>query len=344
MWIVIVGGTFSFFASMGIGANDAANAFATSIGSKSLTIRNAVILAVVFESSGAVLMGNHVVNTIRKGIADYECFEDDPYSLMYGCMWVCLSVGMWLFVASKYEMPVSTTHSCVGAMIGMTICLKGTDCVIWYEEKETFPYIGGVSGIIISWIVSPVFSGLIASSIFAAVRSGLLRIENSFNRCIYIFPGIVGFCVTLNSFYIIYKGAKGIGLDETSLGESCLWSFGLGAGSAILTIPFVKKTKHYIETYFEKIESEKIEAEEEDSSKSIENVGYHNTIINKDEVVAAIHDNAEVFDPKTEELFKFLQVFTAMCDSFSHGANDVANAVGPFATILSIYNLSLIHI
>lgn len=338
LWIVIVGGTFSFFASMGIGANDAANAFATSIGSKSLTIRNAVILAVVFESSGAVLMGNHVVNTIRKGIADYECFEDDPYSLMYGCMWVCLSVGMWLFVASKYEMPVSTTHSCVGAMIGMTICLKGTDCVIWYEEKETFPYIGGVSGIIISWIVSPVFSGLIASSIFAAVRSGLLRIENSFNRCIYIFPGIVGFCVTLNSFYIIYKGAKGIGLDETSLGESCLWSFGLGAGSAILTIPFVKKTKHHIETYFEKIEAEKIEAEEDDSSKSIENAGYHNTIISKDEVVTAIHDNAEMFDPKTEELFKFLQVFTAMCDSFSHGANDVANAVGPFATILSIYN------
>ena len=132
LWIVVVGGAFSFFAAMGIGANDAANAFATSIGSKSLTIRNAVILAVVFESSGAVLMGNHVVNTIRKGIADYECFEDDPYSLMYGCMWVCLSVGMWLFLASKYEMPVSTTHSCVGAMIGMTICLKGTDCVIWY--------------------------------------------------------------------------------------------------------------------------------------------------------------------------------------------------------------------
>ena len=88
LWIVITGGVFSFFASMGIGANDAANAFATSVGSKTLTIRQAVILAAIFETSGAILMGNHVTNTIRKGIADHQCFEDNPEVLMYGCMWV----------------------------------------------------------------------------------------------------------------------------------------------------------------------------------------------------------------------------------------------------------------
>ena len=106
---------------MGIGANDAANAFASSIGSKSLTVKQAVVLACIFESLGATLMGNHVVNTIRKGIADYECFNDEPYVFMYGCMWVCFSVGIWLFLSSKYEMPVSTTHSCVGGMIGMVL-------------------------------------------------------------------------------------------------------------------------------------------------------------------------------------------------------------------------------
>ena len=72
-------------------------------GSKSLTIKNAVIMAAIFESSGAILMGGHVVNTIRKGIADYECFEDEPYVLMYGCMWVCFSVGCWLTVVSDYN-------------------------------------------------------------------------------------------------------------------------------------------------------------------------------------------------------------------------------------------------
>ena len=110
-WILITGGIFSFFAAMGIGANDAANAFATSVGSKALTIKQAVVLAAIFETAGAVLMGSHVTNTIRKGIADYKCFELQPELLMYGCMWVVLAVGLWLFLASKYEMPVSTTHS-----------------------------------------------------------------------------------------------------------------------------------------------------------------------------------------------------------------------------------------
>ena len=131
LWIIITSGAFAFFASMGIGANDAANAFATSIGSKALTLRQAVVLAAIFETLGAILMGSHVTDTIRKGISDYKCFEDEPEILMYGCMWVILSVGLWLFLASKYEMPVSTTHSCVGGMIGMTIMLKGSDCVVW---------------------------------------------------------------------------------------------------------------------------------------------------------------------------------------------------------------------
>ena len=147
LWIVIVGGIFMFIAAMGIGANDVANAFATSIGSKALTIKSAVIIATIFEFAGALLMGSHVTETIRKGIADLECFEHQPAILMYGCMYVLLSVGIWLFVASKLDMPVSTTHSCVGGMIGMTLVLGGADCVIWYKPIDTFPYISGVSGI-----------------------------------------------------------------------------------------------------------------------------------------------------------------------------------------------------
>ena len=190
-WIVITGGVFAFIAAMGIGANDVANAYATSVGSKALTIKQAVICATIFESSGAILMGSHVTKTIRKGIADYECFEDDPGALMYGCMWVCFSVGAWLFIASKYEMPVSTTHSCVGGMIGMTIALKGTQCVNWYESRDMFPYIGGVSGIIISWIVSPVFSAIISTSLFGLMRKFILRSSQSFNRTTYLFPVLI---------------------------------------------------------------------------------------------------------------------------------------------------------
>ena len=103
-WIIIVGGCFAFFAAMGIGANDAANAFATSIGSKALTMKGAVIIATIFEFSGALLMGSHVTETIRKDIANYECFQESPEILMYGCMYVLLSIGLWLFLASKFEM------------------------------------------------------------------------------------------------------------------------------------------------------------------------------------------------------------------------------------------------
>ena len=237
-WIVVTGGIFAFVAAMGIGANDVANAYATSIGSKSLTIRQAVILASIFEAGGAILMGSHVTKTIRKGIADYKCFEDDPGSLMYGSMWVCFSVALWLFIASKYEMPVSTTHSCVGGIIGMTLALKGSDCVIWYQEKDTFPFIGGVAGIVASWVVSPVFSAILSSSLFGILRTCFLRSQDSFSRSSYVFPIMVGTTVTLNTFYIVYKGAKGLGLHKTPLGVAFAVAFGIGGASALITLGF----------------------------------------------------------------------------------------------------------
>lgn len=377
-WIVIAGGIFSFIAAMGIGANDVANAYATSVGSKALTIKQAVILASVFETSGALLMGSHVTKTIRKGIADYECFEDDPGTLMYGSMCVCLSVGLWLFLASKYEMPVSTTHSCVGGMIGMTMVLKGSDCVIWYEEKDSFPYVGGVLGIVASWVVSPLFSAIISGSVFASIRAFVLRNENSYNRTTILFPILIGSVTTINSFFIIYKGAKGLGLNDTSFDTACIWSFGLGAASGIMILPFTNKIKSKIDERFGiAFDMDTISDSEESIdiqfNDSANNSSANNSSANKDSTnsivccsalqkhlsenlnadideiiknnrgVSTIHDDAEKFEPKTEEYFKSLQVFTAICGSFSHGANDVANAIGPFAAIYMIGRDDVVH-
>ena len=372
--IVIAGGLFSFIAAMGIGANDVANAYATAVGSNALTIKQAVVLASVFETGGAIFMGSHVSKTIRKGIADYECFENDPGPLMYGCMSVCLSVGMWLFIASKYEMPVSTTHSCVGGMIGMTMVLKGARCVVWYEEKELFPYVGGVAGIVLSWVISPVFSAVISSTLYGIIRQVIMRSEHSFTRTKYLFPVLVGGTVSLNAFFIIYKGAKGLGLDETPLNVACAWAFGIGGASGLAIIPFLptisEKAENAInnknnnnkitieeqENNYEEQKNNNINVQPEIVSNETSNdtsnnpsmcnklVNYVNdslkfdidNIIEEDEIVAKIHEEAEVFDPKTEEFFKSIQVFTAICDSFSHGANDVANAIGPFMAIYII--------
>ena len=252
-------------------------------------------------------------------------------------MWVVLSVGLWLFLACFYEMPVSTTHSCVGGMIGMTLVLGGSDCVIWYQKLDTFPYVGGVSGIVISWFLSPIFSGFIASFIFYTIRHLVLRKNFDSKRLNFIYPLLIGSTMTINTFFIIYKGAKGLGLHKTSIEVAIGSAFGIGGLSAIITIPFVPKIKKYVH---EKIGKQ---------SQEIEMTTIENAIINNQDIlniqsttelekVVSLHKDAEKFDPKTEEVFKYLQIFTAICDSFSHGANDVANAVGPFAAIYTIYH------
>lgn len=378
LWVVIVGGMFAFFAAAGIGSNDAANAFATSVGSKALTIKQAVVLAAIFETAGAILMGSHVTNTIRKGIADYKCFEDDPYLLMYGCMWVIFAVGTWLFIASYYEMPVSTTHSCVGGMIGMAIALKGSNCVIWYKAVDTFPYVGGVSGIVMSWFLSPVFSGLIAMMVFYATRKCVLRHSFDTYRINIAYPVLIGSTLCINTFFIIYKGAKGLGLHKTPLDVAFGVAFGTGIISGLITIPIVPKLKSYVNQKFltsvgsdagssrnsspanrtnstnnggpvvlhssktntsTNTNTVEIKTELPSIERSLQNNRDEYNIRSEREMsrVVRLHTSAEKFDPKTEEVFKYLQIFTAICDSFSHGANDVANAIGPFAAIYTIY-------
>lgn len=352
LWIVIAGGITSFTAAMGIGANDVANAFASSIGSRALTVKSAVVIASIFECAGAVLMGSHVTKTIRKGIADYECFEDSPDIFIYGCFSVLLSVTLWLFLASYFEMPVSTTHSCVGGMIGMTMLAGGTDCVIWYKETDSFPYVGGVSGIVLSWFLSPIFSAIVAGSIFFITRLTVLRRENSFNKSYVLLPVLVGLTLLLNSFFIIYKGGKGIGLDDISESTAILISLGIGLVSGLAIVPFIPILKSRVEQRF--VDNNSPERKcilnneiviTDDMSKCEKcithvrnNINYdiRGEIINNDRV-KDIHDNSEKFDERTEESFKYLQIFTAICDSFSHGANDVANAIGPYAAIVSIY-------
>eukprot|EP00466_Bigelowiella_natans_P017859 jgi/Bigna1/39138/e_gw1.30.120.1 len=356
-WIVVMCGIFAFVAACGIGANDVANAFATSVGSKALTLKQAVLIAAFFEMAGAVLMGSHVARTIRKGIADHKCFEDNPALLMHGMMSVVAAVGIWLFVATKLELPVSTTHSTIGGIIFMTLtATSNSDCVIWYKPTDTFPYFKGVSAVVLSWVLSPVFSAVVAGALFYIIRACVLRSDQAFLRSIYTYPLLVGLTLTLNTFYIIYKGSKSIDLDDIELNVAVGAAFGVGGGAAIILIPFVTRLKRYVETLdFAAKDTEKGEPTIGNSNK-IEPIGSQSKPaksfrdklangINKnlhliteiDDTTKNIHKNAEVFDPRAEEVFKYLQVFTAMCDAFAHGANDVANAMGPFAATYIIW-------
>ena len=124
-----------------------------------------------------------------------ECFEDNPGILMYGMMCVVYTTGFWLLLASFLELPVSTTHSTVGGIVGMAMAYRGAECVVWYEKEDVFPFLKGISSIVASWVLSPVFSGILAVMLFVSVRTFVLRSENCFERSFWVYPILV--CATI---------------------------------------------------------------------------------------------------------------------------------------------------
>jgi len=372
-WIVVFGGIVAFMAAAGIGANDVANAYATSVGSKALTVPQACFLAVIFEFAGAVLAGNTVAKTIRKGIADHSCYDDgfmDAGLLMYGCLCVVASVGMWLFLASYLEMPVSTTHSAVGGMVGMAVVTKGSGCVTWFKEgdEDSLWIPGGVTGIVISWVLSPMLSALFAVSLFYTVRTFILRSKNAFKRSIVFYPVLVLLAVWINAYFVVSKGIKKKICEKGKDSWICYidgdvkplvamgFSFGIGLFVALFLIPVYGMISRKIEEEFsgarieDPVQDAKTEAPQADEPRGrsfvspLWNALSHSmkvdphASIGTDSKVTAVHDNAEKFDQKAEAVFRYIQIFTAICDSFAHGANDVANAMGPFMAIYVIYH------
>ena len=185
---MVLAGIFGLFMAWGIGANDVANAMATSVGSKALTIKQAIIIAAIFEFAGALLAGGQVTKTIRKGIIDAGVLESSPELLVYGMLAALLAAGCWLLIASLKGWPVSTTHSIVGAIVGFAIVGIGIDAVSW--DKVGF--------IVMSWVVSPVISGVIAYALFRSVQKLILDTDKPFENAkryvpFYIF--LVGFII-----------------------------------------------------------------------------------------------------------------------------------------------------
>ncbi|MFQ6005201.1 MAG: inorganic phosphate transporter [Woeseia sp.] len=200
---VVLAAVFGVFMAWGIGANDVANAMATSVGSRALTIKQAILVAAVFEFLGAVLAGGEVTSTIRKGIVDASLLSGTPEQLVYGMLASLLAAGTWLLVASRNGWPVSTTHSIVGAIVGFAAVGIGLDAVQWSK----------VGTIVMSWVVSPLTAGFIAYFIYMSVQALILRHEDPLARAkryvpVYMF--LAAFTITLVT---ILKGLKHVGMD-----------------------------------------------------------------------------------------------------------------------------------
>jgi inorganic phosphate transporter, PiT family len=232
---LIMAGLFGFFMAWGIGANDVANAMGTSVGSRALTIKQAILIAMVFEFLGAYLAGGEVTATIRKGIIDASILKDSPELMVYGMMSALLAAGTWLMIASVKGWPVSTTHSIVGAIVGFAVVGISVDAVHW----------GKVSAIVASWIVSPVLAGTLSWGLFMSVKILILDTNDPFRRAkkyIPIYMWMVGFMI---SMVTLLKGLKYIGLEiDLGLGSkfmNCVPLSALvglvvaGAGSVVLS-------------------------------------------------------------------------------------------------------------
>jgi len=210
---------FGFFMAWGVGANDVANAMGTSVGARAITIKQAILIAMVFEFAGAYLAGGAVTDTVRSGIIRLEDsgLEQNPELLVYGMLSSLLAAGVWLLVASWRGWPVSTTHSIIGAIIGFAVAGISVDAVRW----------GEVASIAASWVVSPVFSGVIALCLFLSVQKLVLDTADPLANAKRYVPGyifLVGFIISLIT---IIKGLSRTEL-ELSLFQTLLIAAGVG--------------------------------------------------------------------------------------------------------------------
>ena len=307
---ILLGTAFVVCAYMAwnIGANDVANAMGTSVGSGALTLRRAIIVAAVFEFSGAVFFGSHVTETIRKGVLDFgggEFSYELSQKLMYGFMAALLAAAIWLTIATRFGMPVSTTHSIVGGVIGMGLYIQPSS-VNWSKVIE----------IVLSWVASPLLGGVLAFISFFVIKRLIFNNEDPLGQTKRLAP-----ILALPTFFVLglafqFKALKGFysNLDNAGYIDKAKWlpakegttfnPFADGAWIPInslavaLTIGILASTVLYLVLRRYQFKEEGMEG--------------------------------------SERVFIWLQIITACYVAFAHGANDVANAIGPMAAIWDI--------
>ena len=221
--LIIMAIVFGVFMAWGIGANDVANAMGTSVGSGAVTIKQAIIIAVIFEFAGAILAGGEVTATIRKGILDASLFANEPHLLVYGMLASLLAAGTWLLIASSLGWPVSTTHSIVGAIVGFGAVGVGVDAVEWNQVVK----------IVMSWIVSPVLAGAIAFTLFRSLQNLIIDTDHPFNNAKKYVPYYMFLVGLVVSLVTIFKGLKHIGLSFDTV-TSYILSIGFGLIIAVI--------------------------------------------------------------------------------------------------------------
>lgn len=346
--LLVLAIVFGFYMAWSIGANDVANAMGTSVGSGALTIKRAVIIAAVLEFSGAFFVGSHVSQTIRKGIVDPLIFQANPMDLVYGMTGALLAAAIWLQVATYFGWPVSTTHSIVGSVIGFGMVIGGVDSIAWPK----------VASIVASWLVSPLLSGSIAFVIFTFLQRKIYNQDDPIRAAKQVVPWLVFVLLVILSLAMVFKGLKNLHLD-LEIGEALGIAIIVGFIGAVISHFIVKriKTETIPLDQLKKKQPEKVRKSLNSAIKHLERIvaGARGKL--KDEAGVILQDLKDVnhranlefqrermsAEHRTlQRIFVYLQILSASFVAFAHGANDVANAVGPLAAVVSILKTGLV--
>jgi PiT family inorganic phosphate transporter len=293
--VISIVALLGLYMAWNIGANDVANSMADAVGSKALSVKNAVILAGICEFAGAVLVGSHVTETVRKGIVDPSLIAKMPglmpgeaaAIIVVGMTAALLSAAFWLHFSSATGMPVSTTHSIVGAVAGFGIVAAGFDSVNWHKMGQ----------IVASWFISPIVGGIIGYFFFKFITKFILGRERPVRAAKIFVPFIVFVVAATVILATVYKGLKHVtgNLDWLTDNVTLLFALGASLFFAIISRAWLKKT------------------------------------LNGKEKLSIAKQLVEV-----ERIFMPLVIISSCSVAFAHGANDVANSVGPLAAVVHI--------
>ncbi|KAH8425775.1 inorganic phosphate transporter [Aspergillus melleus] len=446
-YLFALGTIFAFLDAWNIGANDVANSFATSVSSRSLTYWQAMVIGSVMEFSGSIGVGARVADTIRTKIVDVDLFEGEPTMLMLGMVCAVCASSIYLTVATKFGMPVSTTHSILGGVLGMGIAAVGADGIQWWGGDVN----SGVVQVFLAWIIAPVLSGCFGAIIFLFTKYGVMLHENAVVRAFFSIPVYFGITSALLTMLIVWKGGSSR-IDLTNA-EVIGVIFGVGGAVALIVAVFFLPWLHrriikgdwqlqwyhvflgplvlrrgevppapegyaIVQDYYRGHKTmEELQAErntptdpEHAAERSTEHTTENGTEIHKESHTTSTaaeksepsssappstnepapfsfigprpegkgtfhpvmlfwqfrrfffrgvekdvislqkkrniltgdiemtHAHAKHYDNRAEYMYSFLQIMTAATASFTHGANDVSNAVGPYATIYFIWS------
>lgn len=276
--ILVGAGALGFYMAWNIGSNDVANSMATAVGAKAITFKQAVLIAGVLNFVGAVFVGSHVTETIKGNIVDPSLIHNN-FHILLGFFSSLLAASIFVMLSTWKEMPVSTTHSVIGALVGFGLVESGMSCINWAKLGEVAS----------SWVLSPIVGAILAFLVFRGIVKLIFEKEKPAEAARIVGPGIIGLTIILISSSLLMKTNLGRMLN-INLYEALIIAIACGITGMVVSMIALRKIK------------------------------------------MKGNDEYDV----VERMFRKLQIVTSCYVAFSHGANDVANAIGPVAGIFSI--------